>query len=379
MTFIKGRELCRAFFEQAAKPLLEQAFPGLSYTAGFLGYGSDVLGYDDAVSTDHMWGPRFYLFLSEKDMRLQPQIEKLFAEKLPVRFCGYSVNFSAPDPNDGGVRHPMPVEHGPVSPLIWIYTPRGYLKEYLGKADIEQLTAAGWLAFSEHRLLALRSADFYADGLGMEKMLAPLRFYPPLVQKYLAASNWSLIAEEQAFAGRCAQVRDELGSRLVCGRIAERLMRLCFLYCGEYAPYSKWFGTAFSRLPVDGKLKESVFAAVGAADFPAREAALVEAQLLTAQLHNVSGMTEPVAVMAQKYFGREMTVIFADRIVEAIQDTLIGTPLDGVPLLGSVSEVANMVTFSDDPRWQPRIQALYAPVASENDSSDQEDRKGLLE
>ena len=210
-------------------------------------------------------------------------------------------------------------------------------------------------------------------------MLAPLRFYPPLVQKYLAASNWSLIAEEQAFAGRCAQVGDELGSRLVCARIAERLMRLCFLYCGEYAPYSKWFGIAFSRLPIEEKLKESVLAAVGAADFPAREAALVEAQLLTAQLHNVSGMTEPVAVMAQKYFGREMTVIFADRIAEAIQDTFIGTPLDGVPLLGSVSEVANMVTFSDDPRWQPRIQALYAPVASGNDSSDQEDRKGLLE
>ena len=49
MAFIKGRELCRAFFEQAAKPLLEQAFPGLSYTAGVLGYGSDVLGYEDAV------------------------------------------------------------------------------------------------------------------------------------------------------------------------------------------------------------------------------------------------------------------------------------------------------------------------------------------
>lgn len=25
-------------------------------------------------------------------------------------------------------------------------------------------------------------------------------------------------------------------------------MRLCFLYKSTYAPYSKWFGTAFSRL-----------------------------------------------------------------------------------------------------------------------------------
>ena len=364
MAFIKGKELCREFFFRAAKPLLDEVFPGLVYTAGLLGYGSDVLGYDDAVSTDHMWGPRFYLFLSPENIALQPQIKKLFAEKLPVNFMGYSVNFSEPDPNDCGVRHPVPVENGPVSPLIWIYTPGGYLKEYLGKENLEQLSAADWLAFSEHRLLALRSAEFYTDGLGMKAMLAPLRFYPLDVQKYLIASNWSLIAEEQAFVGRCAQVGDELGSRLACGRIAERLMRLCFLYCGEYAPYSKWFGTAFSRLPADEQLKKAIAAAVAAPDYAQREAALIKAQLLTAKLHNASGMTEPVAVEAQKYFGREMTVIFADRIVQAVQDTLKGTPLDGLPLLGSISEVANMVTLSDDPRWQPRIRALYSPAAS---------------
>ena len=65
--FIKGKELCRGFFEQVAKPTLDRRFPGLVYSAGLLGYGSDVLGYDDVVSTDHMWGPRFYLFLREED------------------------------------------------------------------------------------------------------------------------------------------------------------------------------------------------------------------------------------------------------------------------------------------------------------------------
>ena len=87
------------------------------------------------------------------------------------------------------------------------------------------------------------------------------------------------------------------------------MMRLCFLYCGAYAPYSKWFGTAFSRLPVDGKPKEAIAAAVSAPDYPQREAAPVQAQLRTAHLHNQSGITEPVAVKARKYFGRDMTVI----------------------------------------------------------------------
>ncbi len=62
--FIKGMTLCRDFFNDCAKKVIEYRFPDLKYSAGLIGYGSDVLGYDDAVSTDHMWETRFYLFLS---------------------------------------------------------------------------------------------------------------------------------------------------------------------------------------------------------------------------------------------------------------------------------------------------------------------------
>ncbi len=86
--FIKGKELCRGFFEQVAKPILGRRFPGLVYSAGLLGYGSDVLGYDDAVSTDHMWGPRFYLFLREEDKALQPHILEAFSQEFPLHLPG---------------------------------------------------------------------------------------------------------------------------------------------------------------------------------------------------------------------------------------------------------------------------------------------------
>ncbi|MBQ4043484.1 MAG: hypothetical protein IJD06_05750 [Clostridia bacterium] len=72
--FIPGKELSRGFFAEAAQPLLQRFFPDLLYSAGLLGYGSDVLGYDDAMSADHMWGPRFYLFLAEKDMPRREEI-----------------------------------------------------------------------------------------------------------------------------------------------------------------------------------------------------------------------------------------------------------------------------------------------------------------
>ena len=57
MKFIQGLELCESFFREAAQPVLRKEFPDLNYSAGLLGYGSDVLGYDDQVSSDHMWGP----------------------------------------------------------------------------------------------------------------------------------------------------------------------------------------------------------------------------------------------------------------------------------------------------------------------------------
>lgn len=48
--FIKGRALSEGFFFDAAKPLLDAHFPALVYSAGLLGFGSDVLGYDDSTS-----------------------------------------------------------------------------------------------------------------------------------------------------------------------------------------------------------------------------------------------------------------------------------------------------------------------------------------
>lgn len=45
--FIKGLDLCKGFFNQYAKPIIDKYFPELQYSAGLIGYGSDVPGYDE--------------------------------------------------------------------------------------------------------------------------------------------------------------------------------------------------------------------------------------------------------------------------------------------------------------------------------------------
>lgn len=350
--FIKGGELSARFYEEVAAPILRRQFPSLLHTAGLWGYGSDVLGYDDPVSTDHMWGPRFYLLLREEDFSQAPHIMQAFSENFPSRYLGYCVHFSEPDPNDNGVRHPEPEHTGPVSPLVFIHT-------VLGTGQLEALEPADWLSFSEHRLLALRKARIFRDDLGFQEELTQLHFYPRPVLLYLLASNWSLIAEEQAFVRRCADVGDETGSVLACARIVERLMRLLFLYCGEYAPYSKWFGTAFSRLPVNSAIPAAISGALSAREIGERERLLVQAQSLVAGVHNASGLTPPVEVRIQNYFGRSIRVIFADRIADVIAGQLQGTPLAHLPLIGTLSEVSNFTAISDSPRERSRVKAFY--------------------
>ena len=358
--FIKGLDLCRGFFHEAAKPILDRHFPELRYSAGLIGYGSDVLGYDDAVSRDHMWGPRFYFFLDPADIGRKEEVFDAFSRELPYEYKGYSVNFTVPDPNDNGVQHPQFLSSGRVNPLIFIRTFDEFLEEELGTSDLEHLSAADWLTFSEHRLLSLTAGEWFRDSLNLAGRLDAIRFYPEDVRRYRIAANWDIIASEQAFVRRCADVGDDIGSVIVAARIAERLMRLCFLYRKQYAPYSKWFGTAFARLEVPQELKEALSGALHAADIAEREERLVHAQAMTAVLHNESGITAPVEFGIETYYGRDIKVIFADKFAEAVRETLEGTALAGIPLLDTLSSSAGLSNVTDDQANYPGIRKLYS-------------------
>lgn len=174
--FIKGLELCEKFFNECAKPIIDKYFPNLQYSAGLIGYGSDVLGYDDKISRDHMWGPRFYMFLCEKDVDEKDEIFSKFAENLPYEYMGYSVNFTEPDPNDNGVQHPKFINNGKVNPLIFIQTFDEFLIDEIGTADLDNISSMDWIAFSEHRLLSLVSGKLFVDKLNIRKHTDKLSF-----------------------------------------------------------------------------------------------------------------------------------------------------------------------------------------------------------
>jgi hypothetical protein len=361
--FTPGLELNRAYYEEAVRPILEDLTPNLAYSAALIGYGSDVLGYDTAISTDHEWGPRLLLFLAEFDYSARTEeISARLGAALPSIFRGYSTNFTAH--NAEGVRLMESAIPGAVRHHIDIHTVRGFMAREVGIAADEPLSDVDWLLMPQQRLLGITSGAVFHDGL---HELVPLReklaYYPREVWTYLMAAQWARISEEEAFVGRCGDLGDDLGSQVVAARLVRDLMRLCFLMERRYAPYSKWLGTAFSRLDCGPRLQPMLHGAFSAAHWREREHSLSAAYEIVAEMHNALRLTPPLATAVSPYHERPYLTLYAGRFAEALVATLEDSAARGIidhaGLIGGVDQVADSVDLLTKARLFTRLRALY--------------------
>lgn len=357
--FIPGLQLSELFYKEVVKPLIETKFPWLKYSAGLLDYGSEVLGYDSERSTDHHWGPRVLLFISPKDIGLKKQIFDFLSRNLPPAFRGYSTHFG--DPDQAGVRLLAEAKAGqPISHRVEIHTIGSFFKNYLGINIKDKLTAENWLTLSEQRLRTIRSGKIFYNQLGLKKVQNKLHYYPKDVWLYMLASEWSKIAQEEPFVGRCGDVNDELGSKVIAARLVQSVMRLCFLMEKEYAPYSKWFGTAFSRLKCANKLTPVLDKILVAKEWKEREKYLSQAYSIIAQMHNGLKITRLLSTAVSAFHDRPYLVIhgetFAGEIKKKIKDPTVKIlPAD----IGSVNQFTNTVDLLDNNELLNKMKVLY--------------------
>ena len=358
--FIAGLKLSELFYTEAAKPILENLFPQISYSAALLGWGSEVLGYDDIQSSDHHWGPRFLLFLSaENHEKYRNDITEALSHNLPHRFRGYPTSFG--DPDHVGVRLPKETEAGPVSHMILIETIEGFFGWYLGCNPYQSLTAADWLSFSEHKLLAVTSGQVFHDGLNeLADIRRKFRYYPRDVWLYQLAAQWIKIFEEREFVGRCGDVGDELGSMVIAARQVKNLMRLCFLMERKYAPYSKWFGTAFSELECGPELSSLFREVLLSSTWKERERHLSKAYVVIARLHNALQITQPIAEEVSQYGGRPYLVFEAPALVGDIMNSFTDQEVKATKHgLGSVNQFVDSTNQISNISLCEMLKAVY--------------------
>jgi hypothetical protein len=183
----------------------------------------------------------------------------------------------------------------------------------------------------------------------------------------LLAAGWARIGQEEHLMGRAGYVGDEIGSALIGARLVRDIMRLCFLMERQYAPYPKWFGTAFQQLNSATTLSPILRQALSADNWQERQGYLGAAFEVIATRHNQLGLTEPLPEKTTSFFGRPFRVIggekFSRAICARITDPAMRHLID-LPLIGSLDQISDNTDLLSDPRWQLALRNLWQTAAA---------------
>jgi len=357
--FIKGLDLSEYFYIEAVKPIVEGHFPNLPYSAALIGDGSDVLGFDTIQSTDHDWGPRLLLFLDDAElMTYREKIDQVLRQELPAEIHGYTTNFAIYYDEPFDTTYMSQVEGAQINHQVDILSLQAFLKEVLNFDPTREIQAVDWVSVPENNYRKLTAGRVFYDGLGqLEPIRAKLRYFPHDVWLYLLSTQWQRISQEEHFMGRCGQVGDDLGSRLIAARLVRDLMRLCFLMERKYAPYIKWFGTAFHQLTCAAGLEPVFQAVLQASSWEQRQQHLSKAYETVAEMHNALSITEPLSPKVSSFFNRPFLVINAGRFADAIRDQIKDPDVLALPKnLGGFDQ---FVDSTDALFYMDRIKAVY--------------------
>ena len=362
-SFVPGLELADGFFREAVCPILTKYMPRLEYTAALIGSGSEVLGFDTKMSTDHHWGPRVMLFLHPEDFdHCKRGISRLLSDKLPRTFRGYSTNFTASDPEDNGVQIMCPSTAGPVNHRVEIFTLVGFFEEYMSINIEEPVSAVDWLMLPFQNLRSVCAGRVFHDDLDLTAIRDRFRWYPRDVWLYILASCWSRIGEDEHLMGRAGMVGDELGSSIIASRLVRDIMWLAFLIERVYPPYAKWLGTAFAELECALALKPILVDVLSAPSWKERDSGLAEAYKQIAEMHNRLRVTPVLSSEPSSFWGRPFTVIRGDRFAEALREAIRDETVKTIArrrLIGNVDMVSDSTDLHEDTARRRALLALY--------------------
>jgi hypothetical protein len=333
MGFMQGIELSRKFFVDLVEPILSNGFPDLRYASALVGPGSEVLGFDTEMSTDHDWGPRVLIFLQVNDIGMAAAIREALESNLPQQFHGY-----------------------PIDPGQTIITTLAHFVDTKLAYDIEKgPELEDWLTFPSQVLSEIVSGEVFRDDTGqLTRIRAQLQYYPYDIWLYLMASVWNRIGQEEHLALRAGYTGDELGATLIASRLVRDIMNLCFLIERQYAPYPKWFGTAFKKLNCANDLLPLLWSVQSEVTLKARVEALSEAYGYVARMHNRLGITETMNESVSFFYDRPYQVIHGGAFAEAIAKQINGPimrKLSSMPLIGGIDQITDNTDFRFINQW----------------------------
>ncbi len=344
-----GAEVARAFYADAVRPIIHEHLAGVGYLAGRLGSGSDVIGYDDAVSVDHDFGCRLTLLVDDEAGQLITKVDAVLEDQLPESFEGRPVRFATTW--DERVRHKVDLR-----------TVHDFASSRLGFDVRGPLAPEAWLCLTGQSVLEVVGGPVFHDTTtSYARVVAALTWYPDDVWLYALAAGWQRLSQELPLVGRAGHRGDDLGSRVIAMRLTRDLIHLAFLLERRWAPYPKWLGTALSELSVGSPLGARLADVASSSDWRHRQVALGAGIEVLAEHQSAIGLPCPIPII-ERFFEREYLSVNV-AVVAALLQRVESGGLKTEPLIGSIEQWSDNVDLLSHPDRRARAAVLYAGQA----------------
>lgn len=252
----------------------------------------------------------------------------------------------------------------PVRHRVDILNAATWFDSHLGVSSARDMTPIDWLTTPEQALIEVTAGEVFHDDLNLAALRADLAYYPHDVRLYRMAAIWDRIGQEEHLAPRAGYVGDEIGSALIASRLVRDIMRLCFLMERCYAPYPKWFGTAFQQLDCAGDLSPVLQQVMHGQSWQSRETHLCTAYEMLAHKHNALHLTPEQDVSVRNFHSRPFKVLeawrFSDALLEKITDPAV-KQIASKTRIGGIDQFSDSTDLLEQTENRQRLRGLYAP------------------
>lgn len=236
---MNGLKLSKLYYEQCAKPMIEEKFPEYvdKIAVGLVGEGSDCYGFDDETSRDHDWGPSFSLWVSDEVYEeIGEELSKAY-EELPEEFMGYKREFSEGAKHRRGVRR-----------IVEFY------EDLLGTADYSQID---WRTVPEYALSASVNGEVFTDPAGEFSKIREdlIKGFPENILYLKLSDDMAKICQNGQYNyARMIGRGDRTTANMLLFECMKSVMTLAHHIENKFVPHDKWLFESFKSLEFSAEL-----------------------------------------------------------------------------------------------------------------------------